>query len=67
VRRQGFFTKPSGAEAVIFGGYHPEASKIVTRMRKKHMKTIFISDDGVKDDTFIKLAKAYASYKTSLE
>jgi branched-chain amino acid transport system substrate-binding protein len=48
------------AEAVIFGGYHPEASKIVTAMRKKKMSTIFISDDGVKDDTFIKVAKEYA-------
>ena len=52
--------KRSGAQAVIFGGYHPEASKIVTLMRKKKMKTIFISDDGVKDDTFIKVAKKYA-------
>lgn len=52
--------KRSGAEAVIFGGYHPEASKIVAQMRKKKMKTIFISDDGVKDDTFIKVAKKYA-------
>ena len=52
--------KRSGAEAVIFGGYHPEASKIVSQMRKKRMKTIFISDDGVKDDTFIKVAKKYA-------
>jgi branched-chain amino acid transport system substrate-binding protein len=52
--------KKSGADAVIFGGYHPEASKIVTLMRKKKMKTIFISDDGVKDDTFIKVAKKYA-------
>ncbi len=52
--------KRSQAEAVIFGGYHPEASKIVTQMRKKRMKTIFISDDGVMDDTFIKVAKKYA-------
>jgi len=52
--------KRSGAEAVIFGGYHPEASKIVAQIRKKKMKTIFISDDGVKDDTFIKVAKKYA-------
>ncbi len=52
--------KRSGAEAVIFGGYHPEASKIVTQMRKKRMKTVFISDDGVKDDTFIKVAGEYA-------
>lgn len=48
--------KRQGADAVIFGGYHPEASKIVSMMRKKRMKTVFISDDGVKDDTFIKVA-----------
>ena len=48
--------KRMGADAVIFGGYHPEASKIVSMMRKKRMKTVFISDDGVKDDTFIKVA-----------
>ncbi|MEJ2474094.1 MAG: branched-chain amino acid ABC transporter substrate-binding protein [Desulfobacterales bacterium] len=52
--------KQSGADAVIFGGYHPEASKIVTQMRKKKMKTAFVSDDGVKDDTFIKVAGQYA-------
>ena len=52
--------KRSDAEAVIFGGYHPEASKIVTQMKKKKMNTIFISDDGVKDDTFIKVAGKYA-------
>jgi branched-chain amino acid transport system substrate-binding protein len=52
--------KRSKAEAVIFGGYHPEASKIVTQMRKKKMETHFISDDGVKDDTFIKVAQKYA-------
>ena len=52
--------KRSGAEAVIFGGYHPEASKIVSQMRKKRMDTIFISDDGVKDDTFIKVAQENA-------
>ncbi len=52
--------KNSGADAVIFGGYHPEASKIVTQMRKKAMKIPFISDDGVKDETFIKVAGKYA-------
>ena len=58
--------KRSGAEAVMFGGYHPEASKIVGMMKKKRLKTTFISDDGVKDQTFIKVAGdaaegAYAS------
>ncbi len=52
--------KSSGAQAVIFGGYHPEASKIVTQMRKKKMKTLFLSEDGVKDDTFIKVAGEFA-------
>jgi len=52
--------KKAGADAVIFGGYHPEASKIVSEMRKSKMKTVFISDDGVKDDTFIKVAGKYA-------
>lgn len=52
--------KRSNADAVIFGGYHPEASKIVTQMRKKRIDIPFISDDGVKDDTFIKVAGKYA-------
>ena len=48
--------KQSGAEVVVFGGYHPEASKIVSIMKKKRLNTKFVSDDGVKDDTFIKVA-----------
>ena len=52
--------RQSGAEGVIYGGYHPEASSIVSQMRKKGMKTLFISDDGVKDITFIKVAGRYA-------
>jgi len=49
-----------GAEAVMYGGYHPEASKIVTQMKKKKMDAYFVSDDGVKDDTFIKVAGEFA-------
>ncbi len=52
--------KNAGADGVIFGGYHPEASKIVSQMRKKGLDIPFISDDGVKDDTFIKVAGEYA-------
>lgn len=52
--------KQSGADAVIYGGYHPEASSIVSQMRKKKMNTAFVSDDGVKDDTFIKVAGKFA-------
>jgi len=43
--------KQSGAKAVNLWRYHPEAASIVSQMRKKGMKTIFISDDGVKDIT----------------
>lgn len=50
----------SGAEALIWGGYHPEASKIVTQMRNKGIDIPFLSDDGVKDDTFIDVAGEYA-------
>jgi branched-chain amino acid transport system substrate-binding protein len=52
--------KYAKADAIIYGGYHPEAASIVQQMRKKGMKTVFISDDGVKDQTFIKVAASYA-------
>jgi len=48
--------KRKRADAVIFGGYHPEASKIVSMMKKKRIDIPFVSDSGVKDDTFIKVA-----------
>lgn len=59
----------AGAEAVIFGGYHPEAALVVSQMRKKNMQTFFISGDGVKDETFIKVAGKYAEgvYATGLK
>jgi len=50
----------SGAEALIWGGYHPEASKIVAQMRNKGIDIPFLSDDGVKDDTFIDVAGEFA-------
>ena len=46
----------SNADAIIYGGYHPEASRIVGQMRDRGMGTLFISGDGVKDDTFIQTA-----------
>ncbi|HBH29861.1 MAG: branched-chain amino acid ABC transporter substrate-binding protein [Desulfofustis sp. PB-SRB1] len=48
--------KRSGADSVIYGGYHPEASKIVTTMKKKKVDAVFISDDGVQAQTFIDVA-----------
>lgn len=50
----------SGAEGVVWGGYHPEASKLVQQMKDKGMNLPFISDDGVKDATFIQVAGKYA-------
>ena len=50
----------SGAQAIVYGGYHPEASKLVTLIKEKNLNLIFISDDGVKDNTFIEIAKAAA-------
>ena len=44
------------ADVLIFGGYHPEASKLVSQMQRKRMKTAFLSDDGVKDASFVKVA-----------
>ncbi|MBI9100991.1 MAG: branched-chain amino acid ABC transporter substrate-binding protein [Spirochaetales bacterium] len=50
----------SGAEGVVWGGYHPEASKLVTQMRSKGMDLPVVSDDGIKDPTFIEVAKENA-------
>ncbi|MBN2874449.1 MAG: branched-chain amino acid ABC transporter substrate-binding protein, partial [Spirochaetales bacterium] len=50
----------SGAAGVVWGGYHPEASKLVQQMKDKGMDLPFVSDDGVKDDTFIEVAGKYA-------
>ena len=50
----------SGAQGVVWGGYHPEASKLVQQMKDKGMDLPFVSDDGVKDQTFIEVAGKYA-------
>ncbi len=50
----------AGVDGVVWGGYHPEASKIVQQMRDKGMNQAFISDDGVKSDGFIEIAGKYA-------
>ncbi|OQX29924.1 MAG: branched chain amino acid ABC transporter substrate-binding protein, partial [Spirochaeta sp. LUC14_002_19_P3] len=46
----------SEAEGIVYGGYHPEASKLVQQMAQMGLDIPFISDDGVKDDTFISVA-----------
>lgn len=52
--------KTYGAEVVVFGGYHPEASKIVTQMRNNGIEAVFMSADGVKDDAFIRITGEFA-------
>jgi branched-chain amino acid transport system substrate-binding protein len=54
------------ADVLIFGGYHPEASKLIAQMKKKRLKTAFLSDDGVKDVSFVKVAgeSAEGAYMT---
>jgi len=48
--------RKEGADAVIFGGYHPEASKLVGQMKKKRVNVPFIGPDGVKGDGFLEIA-----------
>jgi len=50
----------SKADAVIFGGYHPAATKLLNQMRKMGVTAVFISGDGIKDETFIEMAGEYA-------
>ena len=44
------------ADAIIFGGYHPEASKLLSQMNKKRIKLPFVGPDGIKGDGFLKIA-----------
>ena len=48
--------RSQGADAVIFGGYHPEASKLLSLMNKKKIKVPFVGPDGLKGDGFLKIA-----------
>ena len=45
----------TGADTLIFGGYYPEASKLVTNIRADRMNINFVSADGVKTDAFLSL------------
>jgi len=45
-----------GADAVIYGGYHPEAAQLIGGMRAQGLDIPFIGCDGVKDATFIAVA-----------
>ena len=50
----------AGAEAVLYGGYHPEASKLVAQMKKKRVDLPFIGPDGVMGSGFLAIAGANA-------
>jgi len=52
--------KREKVDLVVWGGYHPEASKILMLMKKERMKTKFMGADGIKGDTIIKIAGKYA-------
>jgi len=48
------------ADAVIYGGYHPEASKLVAQMKKRRVDIPFIGPDGVMGSGFLSIAGANA-------
>lgn len=52
--------RQSGADLLVWGGYHPEASAIVKQMRAKKMKTMMMGSDGLKDEAFINSAGKFA-------
>ena len=56
--------RKAGADGIIFGGYHPEASKLVQQLAKKKIDIPFIGPDGVKDEQFIKVAGKNAEAST---
>ena len=48
--------RKEGADAIIFGGYHPEASKLLSLMNKKKINVPFLGPDGIKGDGFLNIA-----------
>ncbi len=51
----------SGADAVFYGGYYPEAGLLVKQLRQAGFKGLFISGDGSEDPAFVKAAGAAAA------
>ncbi len=48
--------RAEGAEVVIWGGYHPEASKLVEQMRSQGMDdVVFVGGDGIKGNAIVDL------------
>lgn len=54
--------KRQNVDAIVYGGYHPEAAKLVMNARSKTLRLSlpFISGDGVRDEKLIEIAGADA-------
>jgi len=52
--------RSTGAEALLWGGYYADASKLATQMRDKKVDTIIIGADGLKNEEYVKMAGAAA-------
>lgn len=50
----------AGADAVVYGGYHPEASKLVAQMKKKRIDIPFVGPDGLMGSGLLSIAGANA-------
>ena len=48
--------KRAGADVVIFGGYHPLASKLLQQMNRDRVRIPMVGPDGLKDESLIKMA-----------
>ncbi|MDR1041956.1 MAG: branched-chain amino acid ABC transporter substrate-binding protein [Deltaproteobacteria bacterium] len=47
--------KDSGADAVIWGGYYNDASKLALNMRDRQVAAVIIGADGLYDDRFLSM------------
>ena len=52
--------KASGADALFFGGYSPEAAPLIKQLRAAGWNGTFVVDDGVKDQSYIDNAQSAA-------
>ncbi len=43
-------------DVIVFGGYHPTASKLLQQMQRNNVKAAFIGPDSIMTDTFIGMA-----------
>lgn len=58
--------KNSKAEAMVWGGYYHDGSKLVSQMRNKKLDTMVIGADGLKNDGYLNMAgtSAEGTYAT---